>query len=172
MFTNENRVSLARQRASLAPWVVWKRLAWHAFHGGGSTCEAMTTGTASTAPPTAEALLLAVVLRDGYLELGALVDGRWRRHGAAGALHKVQALVRIATEQPLAAGNVCVAGHRGPHAWVGRLREARGEQQRGRSRLTVALVGAAGHGKAGAAGSRASIRLFLLRPRVARSIDP
>jgi len=41
----------------------------------------------------------------------------------------------------------------------------------GRSRLTVALVGAAGHGKAGAAGSRASIRLFLLRPRVACDID-
>jgi hypothetical protein len=43
MFMNENRVALARQRASLAPWVVWKRLAWRAFRGGGSTCEAMTT---------------------------------------------------------------------------------------------------------------------------------
>jgi hypothetical protein len=45
MFTNENRVGLARQRASWRPWVVWKRLAWRAFRGGGSTCEAMTTGS-------------------------------------------------------------------------------------------------------------------------------
>ena len=68
---------------------------------------------------------------------------------------KYRRLVRIATEQPLAASRVCVAGHRGPHAWVGRLREARGEQQRGRSRLTVALVGAARQGR-------------LARPRCAR----
>ena len=42
---NENGVASARQIASWRPWAVWKRLAWRAFHGGGSTGEAMTTGS-------------------------------------------------------------------------------------------------------------------------------
>ena len=85
---------------------------------------------------------------------------------------KYRRLVRIATEQPLAASRVCVAGHRGPHAWVGRLREARGEQQRGRSRLTVALVGAARQGRLARPRCARRPASSCCCGRVARSIDP
>ena len=75
---------------------------------------------------------------------------------------KYRRLVRIATGQPLAAI---------VFAWLATAARMRGwgdfgrreaNSKGGRSRLTVALVGAAGHGKAGAAGLRASIGLFLL----------
>ena len=79
---------------------------------------------------------------------------------------KYRRLVRIATEQPLAASRVCMAGHRGPHAWVGRLREARGEQQRGSLKAHRGAGRRRSSGQAGAAAVRASSRLFLLTAAV------
>jgi hypothetical protein len=120
-----------------------------------------------------------IVLRGGYLELGARVDDRWRRHGAAGALHKVQAPGEN-RYRAAASSESCLCGRPPRSACVGGQtsggvrRTAKGslKAHRGAGRRRSS-------GQAGAAAVRASIRLFFARPRAlharsipGRSIDP